>query len=460
MTTKNGNGPPPPTAPPEGYTITGLYAEHVKRLKVVRITPPKVGAVPIAGNNAQGKSSTLDTIMMALGGKDVQATTPINRSAKHARAVVEFGEFAVERTWTDGGSYLTVRRRGEKGKVAAPQQFLDALCGAGLGFDPMAFTRMRPRAQVDALLALLALPEDPRAIDKERKERFTERTAVNKEVKTLELKVAGLAEPPVALVEATEASVADLLAEQTRRLEEKQANDRVRAEAEQLGGLAREAHEKVVRLRRELAAAEVDAATAKEFAAAAQTAVAHLTDPDLAELVQRIQSVEQDNQAIREAHKYRDTRIELEDARHRADDLTDQLKKLDDKKRALLNGVSFPVPGLGFEEIGGEDHVTIDGTPLGDAGASVQLRVGLAMAMAANPTIRVLLLRDASLLDAPTRELVAALAAEHGYQVWMELVGDGDAHSFVIEDGGVIGWPEGTAPTPVPAAAGEGEFQW
>jgi len=208
---------PAPAATTSPLTIIGLYGENVKRLRVVNIVPPATGLVKVAGGNAQGKSSTLDAIVMALGGKDAQPELPIRQGAKHAKVVLDLGALRVTRTWTAKDTYLTVERRGEPSKLGAPQDVLNSLIGAGLGFDPLEFVeRLKPAEQVATLLRLLHLPEDPRALDVTKKHAYDERTLVNREVRTLDAKLAGLLEPAEDVPDA-EVSVADLAAEHAER---------------------------------------------------------------------------------------------------------------------------------------------------------------------------------------------------------------------------------------------------
>jgi hypothetical protein len=61
----------------------------------------------------------------------------------------------------------------------------------------------------------------------------------------------------------------------------------------------------------------------------------------------------------------------------------------------------------------------------------------MAMAMAMNPSLRTLFIRDGSLLDGKNMRLVAELAAQHGFQIIMERVGTTDPGAIVIEDGRV-----------------------
>jgi hypothetical protein len=77
--------------------------------------------------------------------------------------------------------------------------------------------------------------------------------------------------------------------------------------------------------------------------------------------------------------------------------------------------------------------------PLVQASAAQKLRVSVALGLAMNPRLKVLLVRDASLLDATSLALVAQMAADADAQVWLERVGDGDPTAVVIADGQVSG---------------------
>ena len=65
--------------------ITVLEAENFKRLKAIRIAPDG-SVVVLNGNNRSGKSSTLDAIWAALGGKDASPEVPIREGARRAVA--------------------------------------------------------------------------------------------------------------------------------------------------------------------------------------------------------------------------------------------------------------------------------------------------------------------------------------------------------------------------------------
>lgn len=102
--------------------IIKLQSENVKKLKAVEITPDG-NLVVIGGNNAQGKTSVLDSITMSLAGKSAIPAQPIRTGEDKARVVCELDDLIVTRTFTAaGGGTLTV----------ASRAMLDALIRVGV----------------------------------------------------------------------------------------------------------------------------------------------------------------------------------------------------------------------------------------------------------------------------------------------------------------------------------------
>ena len=77
----------------------------------------------------------------------------------------------------------------------------------------------------------------------------------------------------------------------------------------------------------------------------------------------------------------------------------------------------------------------MNGVPLEQLSAAEQLKLSMDIAMAENPKLRVILLKDASLLDPQSTDYVRRRAVQEGYQVWEERVSAEGAVGFVIEDG-------------------------
>ncbi len=421
--------------------IVKLEAEAFKRLRAVTITPD--GAlVQVRGRNGQGKTSALDAIAAAIGGEALCPAEPIRRGSQKARVTVELDDgMVVERRWSASGSRLEVRNK-EGAVFKTPQKLLDGLVGK-LSFDPLAFLRLKPQEQAETLRTLAGV--DFSLMDAKRRQAYEARTGANRQVSQLQARLAAMpaVEAPDELVSAPE-----LLAEQQRRSDQHTANELRRAKLEQarssfrlfLRDLVLAAGE-VERLKRELAAAEAGLKALEERRAAERAAgealkaeVEQLVDPDLQEVLEKLRQLDQVNDRVRAKRARAAAAGELAAAEQEAAKLDAEIVAVDEQKAEALREARFPVEGLAFTEAG----VTLGGLPLEQASSAEQLRVSLAMGIALNPRLKVLLIRDGSLLDAASLQLVADMAEKAGVQVWIEIVST-EGVGIVIEDGQVIG---------------------
>lgn len=396
--------------------IVELRAENVKRLAAVDITP-EGAMVVVGGENAAGKSSVLDSIAYAIGGKGLLPDKPLRDGARTGQVVVRLGgddtpPLVVTRTFTEKGSTLRVTAGGEK--QSSPQSLLDNLCGK-IAFDPLAFTREHPAKQADILRNLVGL--DFTDLDAKRAELYERRTEVNRDVKALQARQT--ARGPVVDAPDEEVSVEDLVA----TLQRQRAVNSENADA-----------------KRELEAAEADVAKCKERFVAANARVTktrgmpvYRPNEDVASTEKQIVESREINERVRANDERKQINSELITSEANADALTTRIESCNAGKQAKMRAATWPVEGLGFSG----DGVTFNGLPFGQASSAERLRVAVAIGLALNPTLRVLLIRDGSLLDDNNLAVVARMADAANAQVWVERVGGGDECAVVIEDGRV-----------------------
>lgn len=138
--------------------ITELRAENIKRLVAVRVKPDG-SLVVVGGNNGQGKTSLLDSIAMALGGKDLMPAEPLRRGAEKGQITVTLDDGAtIKRTLTSGGGGQLTVTNADGARYPTPQKLIDGLVGK-LSFDPLSFSRMESKAQAATLRALVGLDD-------------------------------------------------------------------------------------------------------------------------------------------------------------------------------------------------------------------------------------------------------------------------------------------------------------
>ncbi|MFN7591098.1 MAG: hypothetical protein ACK5UQ_21685 [Planctomycetota bacterium] len=203
---------------------------------------------------------------------------------------------------------------------------------------------------------------------------------------------------------------------------------------------------RVANLRAELARAEEAARSSAEAVQNLEGVTSKLQDVDTSALLERIRGAESTNRLVRENHQREAIVAEQAVAASQADALTQEIEAVDQRKAEAISAARMLVPGLG---LGADGVVTLNGLPLDQASAAERLRVSVAIGLAMNPRLRVLLIRDASLLDRESMRQVAVLAKEAGAQLWVERVEVDDQTTVLIEDGQVAG---GASVPPVAAA--------
>jgi hypothetical protein len=114
------------------------------------------------------------------------------------------------------------------------------------------------------------------------------------------------------------------------------------------------------------------------------------------------------------------------------------MAKREEEKRAAIAAAKLPVEGVEF--VGEAIH--LNGVPFDQASDAEQLRTSLAIAMAANPRLRVIRVRDGSLLDEDGLRIVEEMAGDRDFQVWCERVDSSGKIGFVIEGGEVRHVPD------------------
>lgn len=432
--------------------IVELHAENVKRLRVVTITP-QGNVVQITGENGAGKSSVLDCIYWALAGTKDIPSQPIRKGALKAVIKLNLGEVVVTRKFTASGTTLTVESK-DGAKFQSPQSMLDELMGS-MSFDPLAFTRLEAKAQLEELRKLVSLDVDIDALDAANKADYDKRSMLNRDIKNIQGRLSAM--PDYSDVPAKPVDISALLTEIEGAAKHNSAvEDAKRDRAKQFKDIgdmrntATDKHEKAEFLRNQakdlMAVAHKEDNTATDLEVTASDLEMALMDGealpepvDVSAVKQRIEEARTINARIGDAKVRRRTETELSLAKTNADTLTSAMEQRNDRKHEAIAAAKMPVKGLSF----GDGEVVFNNLPLNQASDAEQLRVSIAIAMAANPKLRVLRIRDGSLLDKKSLALLAGMAETQDYQVWIEVVSDSGNVGIVMEDGMVKGTKDG-----------------
>lgn len=409
--------------------IHRLKATNIKRLSEVDLVPGDTSLVIVGGNNGAGKTSVLDSIWMALGGAQAVPERPIRDGEESAEVSLDLGDWTVTRRWTRNGTGdLSIRNRDGDSK-SKPQAFLDSLVGP-LSFDPLAFSRMRASEQAETLRALVGL--DTRQLDAVHARVYEERRAENRELKAAEARLAAVPEvtdapPELISVSALTANLQESLSAKADYEREKANLDRMR---EGIQGIK----DSIADLEAKLKKRREDLSVATTRASVAENDLHHGRPFDDIEKIQaKINEAEALNQRFRALQSRKALAAEVERRKAESARLTAELEEVEAAKAAALAAAPFPVPGLSIDG----ETVTFNAIPFAQASESEKLRVSLAMGLAMNPKLKVVLIRDGSLLDKQSLAIVEEMAQAAGAQVWLERVGEDGPTTYVIEEGRV-----------------------
>lgn len=433
--------------------IVQFESTNVKRLSAVQITPSGATVV-IGGKNGQGKSSVLDSIMYALAGGDSLPEQPIRLGEDSAEVRLDIGDYIITRKFTRSDSGETKSRleiRNKEGfKASSPRALLDGLCGQ-IAFDPLAFSRLKPREQCDAVRKLVGI--DFTALDADRAQLYDDRTEFNRDLKSADAELERIGDLPADIPDEF-VSVDTLLKELTaaqdanrkrRAIESKinQCEQRESAAVRTYKHLANDIAElesQIAKLRDKQSLAEADRQDAINERLKTVELLESNPEVDTEPIHARIKESESINRRVEAKKRLSDVKANREATAGKIMQIAQAIEAIDREKTRQLAAAKWPVDGLGFAT----DGLTFNGLPFSQASSAEQLRVSVAMGLALNPKLRVMLIRDGSLLDEESLSMVEGMAAAADAQIWIEKVSVGADVSVIIEDGHVkVGEPVG-----------------
>jgi predicted ATP-dependent endonuclease of OLD family len=416
---------------PKAYRLVEVRAENFKKLKAVAV---KVDGtlLKISGRNEQGKSSLLDAVAAAIGGKDAFPEQPVRKGEKEAEIYLDFGGLKLKRRiWNKEGGGIgheIVLEFADGKRPKEKQHVLDELRGSPIADDPIAFARLKPKERYDLLKTLVPNFDFEDNAGK-RQELFDDRTQVGRDLDRARAAAASIEVPldaPAKPVDMAE-MVAAMRASQDLNAQIDARQRRREAAAEELEAM----RDRADQLAAQLKALNGQIATSEQMIASAEPL------PEKADIAKFEQQL-RDADVINQSHqKRRDKQVKEGEAdaletKHKS--LTLRIAELDKAKAEAIAGAKLPVKEITF----GDNDILLDGLPFDQASTARKIRVSTALLMALKPELRVLLVREGSLLDDEARAALEADAKANDFVVLMECVGTGDGSGIVIEDGEVV----------------------
>ena len=405
------------------YHVIELRAENFKRLRAVRIKPdPEKGLIVIAGRNEQGKSSILDAFMSLFAGKRAVPKKAIRDGCDTAEVAVDIGDAIVKRSWREGGDpggYLTVIAK-DGLRYPSPQAFLDSIVGA-ISFDPLEFLKKSSKEQVELLLKAVGLDEKLGELDRKRKIAYDNRRDISREVGRLKGALSTISKP--------DKDIPDIEIDTTPIMERSRAAERRAAEFAAIDARLNILKERIVNLRQQMEKAQQELEALE-----AQADIPLTVEADAESIRKELEAAIATNRMIRDARTWRDQNGELLRTEANEANLTATITSIDQQKKDLLKDTKLPVENMTLSE----DHIEISGIPFDQDSDSRKLKISILVAMKLNPKLRVLRIKEGSLLDVESLAYLERVAQDNDFQILLEKVDDDGKIGFVVEDGEIV----------------------
>lgn len=430
----------------EDLRVVELKTESFMGIKLAELRPDENGdLVIIGGRNGQGKTSLLNAIECAIRGKSHHPGKPVREGDERAEINLDLGELKIRRRFKPDGTSTIKVSNAEGYSPSNPQTLLDSLAAA-ISFDPLEFQRMDTKGQLEIVRELAGVDTEP--IETEYKKVFEQRAEVNAVVKSMTGEVGAI--PQHDDVGTEKVSVSAVLAE----IEQHQATNRAKHDAladcaarqrslveheqqySEQGERIRALEEQLENAKKDHAArrSELDATSASllEDEGIAKA----MPEIELDDLHKRLEAAEATNTKVAQNLAFKERSAELAKRQEESKKLTEKLQGLLDDRAKLIASAQLPVDGLSF---GDKSGVTLNGIPFSQISGAESLRASVAIGIAMHPKLKVMLIRDGSLLDDDSMLMLTKIASENDYQVFIERVGNADAGAIVIEAGEIVG---------------------
>lgn len=441
----------------EGLKIIKAVVENYKNIKFQEIKFDGRSII-VAGKNGSGKSSLIQAITSPVNSKSVP-TKPIKDGEEYASVKLQVaGVLDGEKAFYNVDLYFTPQNQkgrlvisDESGnKISDKKSILDSIVG-DISFDIFEFTRLAKTSsgkiskpgvmeQVKLLQSFLS--------DAEKKELFTIDNKVAQKMEQrkfkkydLDTKQALFDSNPYSQEEIkkyekeidTEVIYEKLKGVEAEQVKYDKATSYLEAKKQENAAVDKNIADNLAEIENiKQRNIELEAQKANNTKNMHQTVdyLANKSRPTSSAIMDELNAANEHNAKVAEVAKYATL---ITDIRTFKDDITNQTSELDrlkTRKATIYKESNMPVEGLSFTE----DAVLYNGLPFTEEqiNSAKIIEVGAKVAMALNPNLRVITIKDGSLLDDDTFKMVLDLVEANNYQLLIEMV-DRSAGELTVE---------------------------
>lgn len=417
--------------------IKNIEIKNFKNIRTAEITFGDL-ITKVSGKNWAGKSSIYDAIRTALLGKAyvwkwLSAEKLITQGETQSEIKVKLEAtdktIVIRRKINEKGDMYLEAVDSEANKLL--QKDIDALCSM-YAVDPLEFTRLSPKDQFQLVQKATGL--NTTDIDAEYELAYNTRAGANAVYKSLETQLKAMWD--VKMVDrvntqelSTELQEINAHNQKAVEIENRINNwsiyiDRIVKEKSDLENQLQEIMAKIDKKESEKIEAEKTLELLK-----VELMTFDKKDPQ--SILDKLAAADSINTSAEKWTKYSDLKWQVQVAETKAIQLDTQVKEISDRKKKMIASANMPLDEM---EISEKDWVIVKWIPFGQYSTAQQIIMACKIATATNPEIKLIGIKDWSLLDEDTMKKLEDFADECGYQFYLERVGE-EVDWLVIRDG-------------------------
>lgn len=402
--------------------INKLEIENVKRVRAVHVVPSEKGLTVLGGKNNQGKTSVLDSIAWALGGKKYQPSNPRREGSVTPPSLrVELSNGLIVERKGKNSDLKVIDPSGNKAGQALLDSFVEELA-----LDLPKFMEATSKEKARTLLEIIGVGDKLFELDTLENKLYQERLAIGKIADTKKKHAQEM--PRHEGVPEELISASDLIKQQQDILGRNAEKERKRRNLADLEDENKRLKEILQDYQTKLEANENDLVEARKSAL-------DLHDESTVELEANIAKIDEINAKIRINLEKDQAEQEAEYYGQQYKDLNEEIDAIRKERLDLLKGADLPLPGLSV--VDGE--LTFNDQHWDNMSGSEQLRVATAIVRKLKPECGFVLIDKLEQMDIDTMKEFGEWLEQEDLQAIATRVSSGDECQIIIEDGYVVG---------------------
>lgn len=402
--------------------INKLEIENVKRVKAIQLEPTEKGLTVISGRNNQGKTSVLDSIAWALGGKRYEPSNAQREGSVTPPSLkVELSNGLVVERKGKNSDLKVIDPSGNKGGQTLLDSFVEELA-----INLPKFMDSRPQEKARTLLEIIGVGDQLYEYDKKEEELYSKRRQIGQladQKKKHADELPKYQDVPVELVSASE-----LIKRQQDILARNAEKDRKRQNLEHLEAKNKELKEIIADYQTKLEANEKDLVEARKSALDLHNESTEALENDIA-------NIDEINVKVRANLDKEKAEEEAEHYKQQYEDLSKEITEVRVARMKLLEGADLPLPGLSVED----NELTYNGMKWDSMSGSEQLRVATSIVRKLKPECGFVLIDKLEQMDLETMKEFGEWLEQEDLQAIATRVSSGDECEIIIEDGYIKG---------------------